>query len=115
MKRNLKDCFQLACSKGHLKIAEMIINKSADLKINLNTKGQDGHSTFQLACMGGDSEIERSNCTKIVEMLIDQSEYHKIDVTTKTNRGHNGYQIAQRCKNTLVINLIKTKMQSLVV
>ena len=61
-----KDCFQLACSNGHLKIAEMMINKAADLKINLNTKGQDGHSAFQLACMGGDLEIERSNCTKVV-------------------------------------------------
>ena len=66
MKINLKDCFQLACSNGHLKIAEMMINKAADLKINLNTKGQDGHSAFQLACMGGDLEIERSNCTKVV-------------------------------------------------
>ena len=82
-----KTGFQLACLKGHLKIAEMMINKSADLKIDLNTKDQDGHTAFHLACMGGDLEIERSNCTRIVEMLIDQSEYHKIDVTTKDDIG----------------------------
>ena len=111
-----KTAFQLACCKGHVKIAEMIMNKSAELKIDLNTNsGPDGYTAFHLACMGGDSEIERSNCTRIVEMLIDQSEYHKIDVTTKTNRGLNGYQIAKRCKNTGVINLIKAKRPCLLV
>ena len=108
--------FQLACSLGHPKIAEIIMNNSEQLKIDLNSKARnDGATAFHKACSRRDSEIMTSNCAKIVKMLIEQSERLKIDLTAKNNRGENGFQVAEYFKNTEVMNLIKTKMPSLVV
>ena len=108
--------FQLACSLGHPKIAEIIMNNSEQLKIDLNSKARnDGATAFHKACSRRDSEIMTSNCAKIVKMLIEQSECLKIDLTAKNNRGENGFQVAEYFKNTEVMNIIKTKMPSLVV
>ena len=109
--------FQLICDKGHSRrIAEIIINYSECLKIDLNSKtSTNGMTAFHLACMGGDSDISQFNCTRIVDMMMEQSECYKIDLTTKDELGRNGYQIAEFYKNIKVMNLIKTKMPSLVV
>ena len=109
--------FQLICDKGHSRrIAEMIMNYSECLKIDLNSKtSTNGMTAFHLACMGGDSDISQFNCTRIVDMMIEQSECYKIDLTTKDELGRNGYQIAEFFKNIKVMNLIKTKIPSLVV
>ena len=107
--------FQLVCLKGHLRIAEMIMNNSANLKIDLNMKGgHDGSTAFHFACVGGDSAMETFNCARVVEMIIEQSECHKIDLTSKDDYGQNGYKAAEHYKNIEVIKLIKTKMPSLV-
>ena len=95
---------------GHLNIAEMVIDKSLSLKINLNTTCSGGLTVFHLACLGSQSDTR----TKIVEMVIEMSEYHKIDLTAIEQMGMNGYQIAEYYKNTDVINLIKTNLPSLV-
>jgi ankyrin repeat protein len=129
----------LACLNGHSEIAEMIMNASSRLKINLNIKDKWGETAFLLACMMGHAKIAKTiinnssklkidlstkefgqkdlmfNCARVVEMLIEQSECHKIDLTTKNVYGENGYQIAEYYENTEVMNLIKTKMPSLVV
>ena len=108
--------FQVVCMEGHLKIAEMIMNNSANLKIDLNMKGgHDGSTAFHFACVGGDSAMEMFNCARVVEMIIEQSECHKIDLTAKNDYGQNGYKVAEYYKYTEVMNLIKTKMPSLVV
>ena len=108
--------FQVVCMEGHLKIAEMIMNNSANLKIDLNMKGgHDGSTAFHFACVGGDSAMEMFNCARVVEMIIEQSERHKIDLTAKNDYGQNGYKVAEYYKYTDVMNLIKTKMPSLVV
>ena len=130
--------FHLACLNGHSEIAEMIMNASSRLKINLNIKDRWGTTAFLLACMNGHSKIAKTiinnssklqidlsteeygqkdkmfNCARVVEMLIEQSECHKIDLTTKNECGENGYQIAEYYGNTEVMNVIKTKMPSLV-
>ena len=131
--------FHLACLNGHSEIAEMIMNASSRLKINLNIKDKWGETAFLLACMMGHAKIAKTiinnssklkidlstkefgqkdlmfNCARVVEMLIEQSECHKIDLTSKNDCGENGYQIAEYYENTEVMNLIKTKMPSLVV
>ena len=48
-------------------------------------------------------------------MMIEKSDRHKIDLTEKDQQGKTGYEIAELFKNTEVVNLIKTKMPSLVV
>ena len=48
-------------------------------------------------------------------MMIEKSESYMIDLTAKNGDGITGYQIAGEFKNTEVVNLIKTKMPSLVV
>ena len=99
--------FELAIMYGHLNIAKMVIHKSLNLKINLNTTCNGGQTVFHLACVGGQP--------RIVEMVIEMSERHKIDLRAKDKRyGKTGYQMADNFKLTEVINLIKTKMPSLV-
>ena len=49
--------FQLACKKGHSKVAKVLIQKSAELNIDLNAKDQYGMTAFHYACMGGHSDI----------------------------------------------------------
>jgi ankyrin repeat protein len=130
--------FHLACLNGHSEIAEMIMNASSRLKINLNIKDKWGATEFLLACMMGHAKIAKTiinnssklkidlstkeygqkdkmfNSARVVEMLIEQSECHKIDLTTKNECGENGYQIAEYYGNSEVMNVIKTKMPSLV-
>ena len=53
----------VACENGHSKIAEMLIQKSGELDIDLNTKHRlFGRTAFHLACENGHS--------KIAEMLV---------------------------------------------
>ena len=102
--------FHLACTLGHPRIAEMIMNHSSCLKIEFNTPRNNGTTIFHSACTGFQSD----NRTKLVEIIIEWSERHNIDLTAKDEHGRNGYHIAEDFKNTEVINLIKTKMPSLV-
>ena len=77
------------------------------IKIDLNNKGNYKGTAFHLACIRGN--------IKIVQMMIEKSDRHKIDLTEKDQQGKTGYEIAELFKNTEVVNLIKTKMPSLVV
>ena len=104
--------FQLVILKGYLNIAEMVVNNCSSLKIDLNTRTNEGMTVFHLACSGSQSE----NRTRIVEMVLELSECHKIDLRAKEkDYGESGYQLAKYFKRTEVVNLIKTKMPSLVV
>ena len=44
--------FQLACKKGHSKIAKVLIQKSAELNIDLNAKNWNAWTAFHNACDG---------------------------------------------------------------
>ena len=49
-----KENFHLACENGHSKIAEMLIQKSAELNIDLNAKYRlFDRTAFHLACQNG--------------------------------------------------------------
>ena len=70
--------FHSACGGGHLKIAEILMQKSAKLNIDLNAKGHIGLTAFQLACI---YEREAIVGRPIVEMMKKNSESFKIDLT----------------------------------
>ena len=69
--------FHIACKYGQLKIAEMIIQLSIDLNIDLNTKDFLWELTgFHLACESGH--------LKITEMLVQYSAEFNIDISMVT-------------------------------
>ena len=45
--------FQLACEIGHFKIANMLIQKAKEFKIDVNAKGEEGVTPFQSTCDKG--------------------------------------------------------------
>ena len=61
---------------GHLKIAEMLIEKSAELNIDLNAKGSGGRTAFHWTCWGH---------TNLAEMFMQKSAEFNIDLNTKQN------------------------------
>jgi hypothetical protein len=83
--KNAKHCdgetpFLVACRKGHLKIALIVLLKKADeLQIDLNSKDKWGQTAFHLACRNGHS--------KIAEMIMNKSSELKIDLNIKDVNG----------------------------
>merc|ERR1712051_152093 len=49
--------FIVACTKGRMNIAIILINKSNELAIDLNIKDKYGRTAFHLACLKGHSEV----------------------------------------------------------
>ena len=112
--------FHYACCHGQPEIAELIMNKSSEFKIDLNNTDNWGRTGFHWACWSGEINI--------VEMIIDQSEALKIDLIIKDNEGKTGLQLAQgrtviyhpyeyaltgRQKANDVVDLIKFKKPSI--
>ena len=64
----------MACENGCLEIAELLMQKSAKLKIELNAKDFDGHTAFHLACKNGHSKIEVLLMQKYAELKIELNE-----------------------------------------
>ena len=65
--------FHLACENGHSKTVEIFMQKSTELKIDLNAKESvDGKTAFQLACEDGH--------TNVVKMIIQKSDEVDIDL-----------------------------------
>ena len=67
--------FHYACINGHIKIAEILIQKSAKFNIDLNVKDIDENTGFHLACDWGKKNI--------IDIIMNNSECFKIDVTAK--------------------------------
>ena len=69
--RDLEYALYLASENGHLKIVEIIIQKSVDLNIDFNSDDDDddGNTAFHVACYWGK--------TGIIEMMINNSESFK--------------------------------------
>jgi len=80
--------FHLACRKGHSNIAEIIVNYSEPLNIDLNAKDSFGKNAFSLTCEFGH--------LKIAEMLMKNSVEKKIDLNNKDRAGWSAFQLA--CK-----------------
>ena len=80
--------FHLACRKGHSHIAELILNHSAILDIDLNCQDSFGKTAFSLTCEFGHM--------KITEMILKNCLEKKIDLNTKDRAGWTPFQLA--CK-----------------
>ena len=48
-----------ACQRGHLKIVEMLVQKSAAFNIQINAKNDFGWTAFHAVCSNGHSEIAK--------------------------------------------------------
>ena len=67
--------FHLASKNGHLKIAELIVQKSAEFNIDLDAKTDNGMTAFHFSCQAGHF--------KIAELIMKKSAEFKIDLNTK--------------------------------
>ena len=75
--------FILACSSGHSKIVNIMLEMSSDRKINLNHRGAAGRTGFVQACLRKQEQI--------VDLLVTNSEKYNIDLNAKDNSGKSGY------------------------
>ena len=125
--------FHMACKSGLSSIVKIMIDQSleeycASLLVGMQdgTLGNDPRSnkqTFDLSLKTKDAETGfhfacRAGHTKIVEMLIDVSETLKLDLASKNitvENAYTGFQLADIYGETNVVELIKSKMPSLVV
>ena len=79
--------FLVACSKGHMNIALILLKKHDELKIELNIKDSvRGRTAFHIACCNGHSEI--------AEMLMKNSSKLQIDFNIKDNKGKTAFYLA---------------------
>ena len=70
--------FLIACLYGQIRIAEVLMKKSVELKIDLCRKSKWGITAFHLACISGNSEL--------AEMIMNnsfQNPFFKIDLNEK--------------------------------
>ena len=78
--------FHLACENGHVKIVEMLIQKSDELNINLNAVNlirKEGRTAFQWSCENGNF--------KIIEVLMENSIEFSIDLNAKDSGGYTAF------------------------
>ena len=83
------------------------MKNSSEVKIDLNSKSNNGRTAFHLACWKGH--------IKIVEMMIELSESHELDLKAEDHDGKTGYQVAKYHGRIDVVNFILTKMLFLAV
>ena len=136
------NALHLAILYGHEEIAKILMEKSTDLKFYMNGQTKRGNTAFHIACKSGSTSIVKiilnqseyvdlslktkhaetgfhfacqSGHTNIVEMLIDKSESINLDLTSTNRWDLTGFQIAVSNRQGNVIDLIKTKVPSLVI
>ena len=97
-----KTAFHFACKNGDIDEAQLLIKKSREFNIDLNSKNEIHRTAFHLACL--------HKKTDIVKLLMENAVVFKIDLEAKDINGKTGYQIADND----VKQLIKTKMPDLV-
>ena len=76
----------MACQYGCIKVAEMIINKSAEFDIKLNAKDGAGKTAFLLAVEHGQ--------TKLVDMFIQKFTEANIKLNVKDHTGKTNFHFA---------------------
>ena len=97
-KENGGEAFELACTSGHSKMAKVLIQKSAELNIDLDHKDWLGETAFQNVCEYGNS--------KIAEMLIQKSTDFNIDLNAKDKYGMTGFHIACKFGSSKVAKML---------
>ena len=82
--------FFVACRYGQMRIAELIMKKSTDLKSDLSRKDIGGETVLHKACSSGNSD---SNSV-LVEMLMKISKKLKIEINILNNANHIALHLA---------------------
>ena len=95
-----------ACHNSYLKIAEILIKNSAELKLKLNAQTKSGWTAFHFACANGHS--------KIVELILDnkrdyQGWYENFNLELENEDDDTGLNLAENTGKTDIVNLIKNK------
>ena len=116
--------YLIACHNGHLKIAEMLLKKLHELKIDLCRKSNNSilmdqsespqigpllkimwlETGFVTACHAGHINV--------VKMLIDKSVPLELDLADQSEYGHTGFHLACQGGNTKVVELLLDKSES---
>ena len=96
--------FQLACKKGHSKVAKARIQKSAELNIDLNAKNQHGRTAFHYVCKEGHSDI--------AEMLMQKSAEFNINLNVKDDEGITAFHLACSRGRKNIVEMIIDKAKS---
>jgi ankyrin len=108
--KNAKNCngetpFLVACRKGHLNIALILLKKSDELQIDLNVKNRCDKTAFHLACDNGHLEI--------ADMIMKNSSELKIDLNSKDNFGHTAFHQACLRGDSEIAEMIMKKSSKL--
>ena len=93
--------FLLACLNGHLNVAEIIMQKSAELNIDLNMKDYRGLTAFHLAC-----KDEKLN---VVDFLVQKSAEYNIALNTKHLYGWTAFHLACNYGYSKMIEILLEK------
>ena len=117
--------YLIACHNGHVKIAEMLLKKLHELKIDLCRKANNSILLDQsespkigplLKIMWAETGF-RSAChagrIKVVEMLIEKSVPLGLDLADQSVFGHTGFHLACQGGNTNVVELLLDKSESI--
>ena len=97
--------FHVACKKGRMNIAIILINKSNELAIDLYIKTQYGYTAFQLACSEGHSEI--------AELIMKNAASMNIDLNSKLDYGTTAFQLACHKGHLEIVELIMKNAASM--
>ena len=83
-------------------MVNILLQKSADLKIDLNAKDEYGYTAFHRVC-----SFENTN---IVKMVIEKAEYSRLDLKIKSPTGKTAFQLAELFERHIVVNFFKQKL-----
>ena len=115
--------FHQICRNGFLQLAEMIVQESYELNIELNSKDGSGRTAFHEACRKGQPEIVEiliekireiniepnakddygltafhlaclNDDPKVIEMIIENSKELNVDLNSKDNDGMTAFHVA---------------------
>ena len=90
--------FLVACRFGSFRIAEFLMNKSEELKIDLSRLTNCHSSAFNLACLGGNS--------KLAEMIMKNSIKFQIHSFGRDHFGANAFHDACKSGNVEIVQMM---------
>ena len=99
--KGVNRAFQLACEKGHSKMANMLIQKFDEIKIDFHSKNENDMTAFHFACKNG--------LLKVVEMMIRKSNELDIDLNAKNWDGRTGFQFACEKGHSKIVEILVQK------
>ena len=94
----LKNAFYEAFKKGYIKLAELLVQNSNKLDIDLNVKDEYGWTAFNWACINGHSDV--------ANILIQKSVKFNIELNKKDDLGWTPFHWAVFMNKTSIVKMI---------